>query len=265
MRPVQSKSAPTTLVSVLYEYPLNERVRALLRIEDLLDRMAHHLGGEHAWDHHATLMTLFEILEVCSRGDLKSDVLQELERNKQSLLAFRGSTAVDGEKLEAMLAQLDLAYGELVATSGKTGAHVRENEWLSAVRSRAIIPGGTCEFDLPSYHAWLQSPLSARRADLAAWIAPLKPLGDGMHALLRLLREAGTARETVATGGVFSQDIKAKTYQLMRVRIDPALGVVPEISANKYMLHIRFVEAGTVARPNARLADVPFTLALCNL
>lgn len=252
-------------MSVLYEYPLNERVRALLRIEDLFDRMAHHLSGEHAWDHHATLMTLFEILEVCSRGDLKSDVLQELERNRQSLAAFRGAGGVDTEKLEATLQSLDRAYTDLVAAAGKTGAHVRENEWLSAVRSRAIIPGGTCEFDLPSYHAWLESPLAARRADLSTWIAPLKPLGDGMHALLRLLRETGTPRDVVATAGVFSQDIKSKTYQLMRVRVDPALGATPEISANKYMLHIRFVEAGITARPAAKTVDVPFSLVLCNL
>jgi cell division protein ZapD len=252
-------------VPVLYEYPLNERVRALLRIEDLFDRLAHHLSGEHAWDHHAALMTLFEILEVCGRGDLKSDVLQEIERNKQSLQAFRGAAGVDSEKLEATLKSLDDAYNALVATAGKTGAHVRENEWLSTVRSRAIIPGGTCEFDLPSYHAWLQSPLAARRADLAAWVAPLKPLGDGMHALLALLREAGTPRDMVATAGTYSQDIKSKTYQLMRVRVDPANGAIPEISANKYMLHIRFVDSGTATRPATKPVDVPFSLALCNL
>jgi len=39
-------------------------------------------GGSR--DHHATLLTLFEILEVASRADLKSDLLQELERQKQS-------------------------------------------------------------------------------------------------------------------------------------------------------------------------------------
>jgi cell division protein ZapD len=252
-------------VPLLYEYPLNERVRALLRIEDLFDRMAHHLGGEQAWDHHAALMTLFEILEVCSRGDLKSDVLQEIERNKQTLQAYRGAPGVDAQKLESTLASLDSAYNALVATAGKTGAQLRENEWLSAVRSRAIIPGGTCEFDLPGYHYWLQSPLAARRADLGSWVAPLKPLADGMHALLALLRDAGVPRDTLASAGIYSQDIKSKTYQLMRVRVDPALNAVPEISANKYMLHIRFVDAGAAGRPAVKTMDVPFSLALCNL
>jgi cell division protein ZapD len=252
-------------VSLLYEYPLNERVRALLRVEYLFDRLAHHLEAEHAWDHHAALMTLFEILEVCGRGDLKSDILQELERNKQSLLPFRGSTAVDGVKLDATLQKLDSAYNALVATTGKSGTHIRENDWLAAVRSRAIIPGGTCEFDLPSYHAWLESPTNLRRNDLAQWVAPFEPLSNGMHVLLALLREAGTARDMVATGAVYSQDIKSKPYQLMRLRVDPALNAVPEISANKYMLHIRFVQASTSARPASKTQDVPFSLALCNI
>jgi cell division protein ZapD len=251
--------------TLLYEYPLNERVRALLRIEDLFDRMAHHLSGEQAWDHHAALMTLFEILEVCGRGDLKSDVLQEIERNKQTLQAYRGTPGVDAQKLESTLANLDGAYNALVATTGKTGVQLRENEWLSAVRSRAIIPGGTCEFDLPVYHYWLQSPLATRRADLAQWVAPLKPLADGMHALLALLRETGVPHDMVAGAGTYSQDIKSKTYQLMRVRVSPALNAVPEISANKYMLHIRFVDAGTVGRPAVKASDVRFSLALCNL
>jgi cell division protein ZapD len=252
-------------VTLLYEYPLNERVRALLRIEDLFDRMAHHLGGEQAWDHHAALMTLFEILEVCSRGDLKSDVLQEIERNKQTLQAYRSTPGVDTQKLESALANLDSAYHALVATAGKTGAQLRENEWLSAVRSRAIIPGGTCEFDLPVYHHWLQSPLATRRADLGEWVAPLKPLADGMHVLLALLRETAVPRDTVATAGTYSQDIKSKTYQLMRVCVDTELKAVPEISANKYMLHIRFVDAGIAGRPAVKTTDVPFSLALCNL
>jgi len=34
-------------------------------------------------------------------------------------------------------------------------------------------PGGTSEFDLPSYHYWMHRPVDARRADLVAWIRPI--------------------------------------------------------------------------------------------
>ena len=71
---------------ITYEYPLNERIRTLLRLEDLFERSRHFIARSEPHDHHVALLTLFEILEVAGRADLKSDLLQELERQKQVLL-----------------------------------------------------------------------------------------------------------------------------------------------------------------------------------
>ncbi|HVQ60650.1 MAG TPA: cell division protein ZapD, partial [Burkholderiales bacterium] len=57
---------------ITYEYPLNERIRTLLRLENLFERVSHFLSkDEDSRNHHAVLLTLFEILEVASRADLK--------------------------------------------------------------------------------------------------------------------------------------------------------------------------------------------------
>ncbi len=77
---------------ITYEYPLNERIRTLLRLEDLFERSRYFIARAGAHDHHMALITLFEILEVAGRADLKSDLLQELERQKQVLLSFRDPT-----------------------------------------------------------------------------------------------------------------------------------------------------------------------------
>ena len=74
---------------ITYEYPLNERIRTLLRLEDLFERSRHFIALVDPHDHHMALLTLFEILEVASRADLKSDLLQELERQKQVLLSLQ--------------------------------------------------------------------------------------------------------------------------------------------------------------------------------
>ena len=84
---------------ITYEYPFNERIRTLLRLEDLFDRARFFLARQDALDHHAALLTLFEILEVASRADLKSDLLQELERQKQVLLSFRNNPEISEEVL----------------------------------------------------------------------------------------------------------------------------------------------------------------------
>ena len=70
---------------ITYEYPFNERIRTLLRLEDLFEKTAYFIQKTDAREHHAVLITLFEVLEVASRADLKMDLIQELERQRQSL------------------------------------------------------------------------------------------------------------------------------------------------------------------------------------
>jgi len=174
----------TECEEVLYEYPFNERVRTLLRLEDLFEKLQYFCGQEHGFCHHAALLKLFEILEVTSRSDLKGELLQELERHKQTLMALRNNPQVAEGALAAVLQKIDAAQAGLNATTGRVGQHVRENEWLMSIRSRAIIPGGTCEFDLPSYHAWLMRDAPERMADLQTWIRPLEKFVQALGIVL---------------------------------------------------------------------------------
>src|ERR1700704_1495460 len=100
---MSASGAPT----ILYEYPFSERVRTLLRLEDLFDKLGFFCAQDHPYSHHTALLTLFEILEVTSRADLKGDLLQELERHKQSLLALRNNPQVSEGALASVLAQID--------------------------------------------------------------------------------------------------------------------------------------------------------------
>lgn len=79
---------------ISYEYPLSERIRTLLRLEDLYERLDYFLAKHDAPEHHVALLLVFEIFEVASRADLKSDLMQELERQKQSLEALRGNSTL---------------------------------------------------------------------------------------------------------------------------------------------------------------------------
>ena len=251
---------------ILYEYPLNERVRILLRLEDLFERLDYFAAGEHPLEHHVAITTLFDILDVAGRADLKSDLLQELDRQRQALAQYRNTPGVSLDMLERILAQLDHAWGGLNAMTGRTGQHLRDNEWLMSIRSRAIIAGGACEFDLPSYHAWQHRPAEARRQDIAAWAAPFRPLQDSLAIVLRLLREnAQRIALTAQPGSGFQQQMGGKAYQMVQVRLDPALGAIPEISANKYLLWIRFTAQDGDLRPRPYEGAVDFELALCNL
>ncbi|RCS57617.1 cell division protein ZapD [Parvibium lacunae] len=248
---------------MLYEYPFNERVRTLLRLEDLWDKFSFFLAQENALQHHTALVTLFEMLDIVGRADLKSDLLQELERQRQVLAAFRNNPQIEERVLEEILTNIEQAAQGLSQSQGKTGQYLRDNEWLMSVRSRTIIPGGACEFDLPSYHAWLQQSHDIRRQDIERWVGPMQPLFDSIQIVLRLLRESGHRSHQIAQQGSFQQMLGGKQYQMMQVRIaDPRF--IPEMSANKYMLWVRFTTQDGDLKPKPAEQDVPFDLTLCN-
>jgi cell division protein ZapD len=249
---------------IVYEYPFNERIRTLLRLEDLYEKFVYFLHQEHPQQHHVALSTIFEMLEVAGRADLKSDLLQELERQKQTLLGFKSHPNVEGGMLDAILADVDRVSTALMAAQGKTGQHIRDNEWLMSIRGRTIIPGGACEFDLPSYYAWQHRSAEQRFTDISNWFAPLVPLFDAISMVLRLLRESGRPAKIIAQAGSYQQMLQGKVYQMLRLAIDESLGVIPEISANKYMLWVRFTSQDGDMKPKTYENDVPFELILCN-
>ncbi|HEX2548075.1 MAG TPA: cell division protein ZapD [Ramlibacter sp.] len=248
---------------ILYEYPFNERIRTYLRLEHLFRRLGELIPRNHPLDHHYALSTIFEVMDVAARADLKSDVLKDLEKQKSSLNGYRGNPGVAEAVLDQVIGQLESCFSAVNGTAGKAGQSLTENEWLMSIRSRGGIPGGTCEFDLPAYYAWQHHPASDRRADLERWAGTLAPLAESIHLLLKLLRDSGTAQKVIANGGQLQQTLpQGRTFQLLRLRIDPALGLVPEISGNRLIVSVRLMrqEADRLLASNE---NTPFELTLC--
>jgi cell division protein ZapD len=251
---------------IRYEHPLNERIRTLMRLEDLFTRVRHFASHAAAVDHHAALIALFEITDVAARADLKTDLLQELERQKQLLAPLRRSQRIDHAALESLLAETDAVAAQILSQQGRAGTHLRDNEWLMAIKQRTAIPGGVCEFDLPAYHYWLNRPADERRRDLGSWIEPFAPIAAGIAIVLRLLRENGRASRHTAHRGVFQLMLTTtKVAQLLRLTMAHELPCVPEISANKYALNIRFIGVTGMDRGAVFDGDVDFELMFCNL
>ena len=250
---------------ILYEYPFNERVRTYLRIEHLFVRLAELVEREQPLDHHFALATIFEVMDVGARADLKSDVLKDLDKQKHNLDAYRGNPAIEQNVLDDVISQLDNCFLVLNSLPGKAGQALTENDWLMSIRSRIAIPGGTCEFDLPAYYAWQHKASDQRRRDLAQWVATLTPMADSIHLLLKLLRDSGTPQKVIANGGQFQQNLpQGKTFHLLRLLMDSSLELIPEISGNRLMVSIRMMRQGDDDRLHAASEDATFELTLCS-
>jgi cell division protein ZapD len=249
---------------ILYEYPFNESVRTLLRLEHLFDRIGQLLPRDAPVDHHFALVTLFDVMDVAARADLKSELLKELDRHRAQLSAYRKSPQVSMSAIDELQRRLDHAFDGLNQQAGKAGLALSSNDWLMSVRSRISIPAGTCEFDLPAYYAWQQVPPAKRRADLHGWVSSIAPLAEAVQLLLELLREAGAPHMVVSTGGQYQQNLApGKAYQLLRLRIEGGSGLIPEISGHRLLVSIRLMRGEADGRLRPAGEDAQMELTLC--
>jgi cell division protein ZapD len=269
--PMQSGEPAADSSRVIYEQPLSERMRTFLRLEFLFVRIRQHLIRNSEWDARAVISSLLEILNVVTRGDLKSEVLKEMDRQRGILRALTEMEGVDVRKLGNVLDRLDQIYVRMRAERGQLAAALRDDEFIGAIRHRSAIPGGTCRFDLPAFHHWLSLPAERRAQDLGVWLAHLEPLREALALMLTMVRESEVSQRQAAVAGSFQRDMDpAHPYQLVRVELPRGVGYYPEISGSKHRFTMRFLSGELNHEPGAGRAeqireDVVFWLTLCRL
>lgn len=253
--------APSTIT---FEQPLTERMRTFLRIEFLYAQTLFHSDEASDFGTRAAVSGLLEILTILGRGDVRSDVIKELERHASALDRYRSQPGVDSARLTSLIETVAELRGRLAEAGSQLVNPLKECDFLNAIRHRSAIPGGTCMFDLPDYGYWLHLPAAERHRQLEQWTNRLKPLCDAVAEVLWLTREATEARECVATGGLYQHNLdRNEQASLVRVLLPATAGMYPEISAGPHRFTVRFVRwRGVDARSTPITQDVRFRLAL---
>src|SRR5262250_3064126 len=85
--------------ALIFEQPLNERMRTFLRLDFLYTQALYHNEMASQWGSRAAMGSLLDILAIMGRGDVRSDVLKELERLLSSLNEFQSKPGVDTGRL----------------------------------------------------------------------------------------------------------------------------------------------------------------------
>lgn len=237
-----------------------------MRLEDLFSKVLLNSKSDDANHHHNAMVSFFQILDLIDRTDLKTELLQELDKQKAVMSSLINNPKIDVAILEPILEKILQISAKLRSIQTRIGQPLRENEWLMSIKQRAIIPGGLCEFDLPAYHYWLDSPVNERQSDLKEWLDHVNPIYDGLSIILNILRGSGSPTEQLASRGAFQQMLGgAKPAQMLQIQLADNIQCYPEISANKYAMNIRFMSMKRAEKPHPCDFDVPFTLILGNL
>lgn len=251
---------------IFYEQPINERMRSFLRLEHLFKQAAYTLRGYSIWDSRSTLSAITSILDLLSRNDLKTELLKELERQEKTLSALSDLDGVDKEQLKNILKQIQTSQQSILNVTGQLGQDIRDHELLNSLRQRSSILGGTCDFDIPYLHYWLQQSPEKRIEQLEDWVEKLEVISQPISLILDITRESSSAAKMYAEKGFYQQNIDSNSpVQLIRVGLPQDSEYYPEISAGKQRFSIRFMLQQNGERAIQATDDIDFQLICCAL
>ena len=254
-------------VDIIYEQPLNERVRTFLRLEYLFDALNYRITGSSEWDTRDALTSLLNITDLLSRSDIKSELIKELERHASTLEGLRRNPGVDPQRLDSILERINGLLVKLKDKACQPGQLIRQSELMNSVKQRSSIPGGSCSFDLPGFHHWLNRPHNDRVMVINHLGSDLQVIQEGISLSLHMIRNSTVPTSEEAENGFFQKPFDSNlSCHLVRVVIPPESRFYPEISGGKHRFTIRFMEQpDSSARPVQSRDNVRFVLHCCIL
>ena len=236
-----------------------------MRLEFLFRQADHTLSGTNIWDRRSSIASLLEIHNLVNRSDMKTELLKELERHTGNLSRLEQNPGVDKNQLRKILHNLNELSGKIYNTDKPFGYELKNNEFLNSIRQRATVPGGTCDFDLPGYHFWLQNPDNKQTNEMETWLGSFSLLRKAVELLLSLIRESSNPGHETAIEGFYQRNLDSSSpCQLLRIYLPEEAQYFPEISGGKHRFTIRFLcLKGYEIKPKQIEEDVEFDIACC--
>ena len=225
------------MASVTYEHPLNQKVRAYLRLEHFLTQIDAALINVDANGYYPFFHGLFDCLDVIEKSDIKTEMSKELDALQQNLTQWSQYPNVDkaalGQALDAVTSintHMPTAYQQL--------QHIKDDPFLMSLRQRFTITGGNCRHDLPNLHFWCQQAVDVRERTIQQWLLPIRHYQYALQSVLKFLREKGKFQSIAAESGMYAD--AAEGLEMLRIKLPQEAQYYPSVSGNRFRFAIRF-------------------------
>jgi cell division protein ZapD len=170
----------------------------MLRLEHLFDRLGQLVARDAPVDHHFALATIFEIMDVASRADLKSDLLKETGTPPHAVAGLprppghcRGCAGRRHRPHRPRVCRAERAAGQGGPGPGQQRlADEHPQPHQHPRRHLRVRPAGLLRL--------AAARAQRRRDDLQAGWPRSRPLAEALQVLLGLLRDSGTPQRMVA-------------------------------------------------------------------
>jgi len=248
------------MTAILYEHPLNERIRNYLKLEQLFVQAFDSLQYSLINSHSVFFNALFAILDTLERNDIRGDLIKDLEKLEQNLVIWSQNPEIDNAILDDNLKKtISLASSLKVACPQWT--ELKADKFLMALKQRFAIQGGSSTFDLPQLQFWLHQPSTQIEKECNYWLSRLAHISSALTLIMKFIRQRAAFRE-VSTESGFYQD-NGEGLLLLRIKIANTLSFYPTISGNRFRYSIRFMMPCNDAGRKYVKQALTFQLAQC--
>ncbi|MBU2894825.1 cell division protein ZapD [Colwellia sp. D2M02] len=224
--------------TVLYEHPLNERIRNYLKLEQLFAQANRCIEGDLQINNQVFFNSLFAIIDTLERCDIRGDLIKDMEKLEQNLVIWSKSPDIDTSALEDNLSETVKLISRL-RSNKPTWYQLKDNKFLAGLKQRFAIQGGSSSFDLPQLTFWLNQPHHIIQQEVVSWITLLNDVNQALKLVLRFIRQRAEF-ETINTDSGFYQD-NGEGLLLLRIKLAQNLQYYPTVSGNKFRYSIRFM------------------------
>lgn len=226
------------MLTILYEHPLNERIRNYLKLEQLFAQAQSCVDNDIINCHQVFFNALFAIIDTLERSDIRGDLIKDLEKLEQSLVVWSKAPNIDTSALEANLSKT-VKLVSCLKSNSPTWWQLKEDKLLSSLKQRFAIQGGNSSFDLPQLHFWLHQPTKQTSKDIEQWLVLLNDIQSSLALILKFIRQRAEF-QTIETESGFYQD-NGEGLILLRIKVKQSAQYYPTISGNKFRYSIRFM------------------------
>jgi cell division protein ZapD len=226
------------MTTILYEHPLNERIRNYLKLEQLFVQAHSCAHADIHTSHQVFFNALFAIIDTLERCDIKGELIKDLEKLQQNLVIWSQSPEIDSSALEANLRETVRLICQLKANN-QTWYQLKENKLLASLKQRFAIQGGNSSFDLPQLQFWLHQPTQQVANQIKHWLSLLDNIKNSFALVLKFIR-LRSEFQCIETESGFYQD-SGEGLLLLRIKVNESAQYYPTISGNKFRYSIRFM------------------------
>lgn len=244
---------------IIYEYPLQERVRTYLRLEHGFEQL-NVSKGLFQQQPDAFFQSLFSLSDLLERVDIRTELSKDLEAQQQRLKQWEQHPEVDRQALRATIQEIDDCQ-QFLPDIPKVLREIKDDALLASIRQRFSQPGISGLFELPQLQLWLNQDSNVQQQACDSWCNAFKPIEKAVQLKLTLMREQAVFSNMTLTSG-FMQESSEQPLAMLRIKVPKEASIYPVISGHRQRFTVRFMPLPG-AGSNQSIQSVQFEIARC--